>query len=113
MRMEMLRFLLPRPTLSNEEIEKGMKWLTWEGAAMMGFNSITESGFLAAYALLLGANNFQIGILAALPFMAQPTQILTIVLVERLKMRKAFAVFTWTAAQAVTSPSITRSVLGG
>ena len=43
---------------------------------MMGFNSITESGFLAAYALLLGANNFQIGVLAALPFWVQPTQIL-------------------------------------
>ena len=81
-----------------------MKWLTWEGAATMGFNSITESGFLAAYALLMGANNFQIGILAALPFMVQPTQILMIVLVERLKMRKAFAVLAWASAQAVWVP---------
>ena len=100
----MKRFLLPSPTLSDEEIEKGMKWLTWEGAATMGFNSITESGFLAAYALLMGANNFQIGILAALPFMVQPTQILMIVLVERLKMRKAFAVLAWASAQAVWVP---------
>ena len=100
----MLRFLLPRPTLSDEETERGMKWLTWEGAATMGFNSITESGFLAAYALLMGANNFQIGVLAALPFMVQPTQILMIILVERLKMRKAFAVLAWTASQLVWVP---------
>lgn len=99
-----MRFLLPSPTLSEEDTQRGMKWLTWEGAATMGFNSITESGFLAAYALLLGANNFQIGILAALPFMVQPTQILMIILVERLKMRKAFSVVAWTASQLVWVP---------
>ncbi|MCE2458138.1 MAG: MFS transporter, partial [Dehalococcoidia bacterium] len=65
---------MPRPTLSDDEVESGMKWLTWEGAATMGYSSITESGFLTAYALLMGANNFQIGLLAALPFLIQPTQ---------------------------------------
>lgn len=81
-----------------------MKWLTWEGAASMGFGSITGSGFLAAYALLMGANNFQIGVLAALPFLLQPAQILMIVVVERLKMRKALAVSSWTLAQALWIP---------
>ena len=97
-------FLSPKPTLTDEEVAKGMKWLTWEGAASMGFGSITGSGLLAAYALLLGANNFQIGFLAALPFLVQPTQIFMIVLVERLKMRKALAFSSWTIAQAIWIP---------
>ena len=96
-----MRLFSPRPTLSDQEIDSGMKWLTWEGAASMGFGSITGSGFLAAYALLMGANNFQIGVLAALPFLLQPTQILMIVVVERLKIRKLLAVSTWTLSQAL------------
>ena len=70
----------------------------------MGFGSIAGSGFLAAYALILGASNFQIGILAALPFLAQPTQIFMVALVERLRMRKALAVTTWALALSVWIP---------
>ena len=100
----MMRFLLPRSTLSDNDIESGMKWLTREGAATMGYSSITESGFLTAYALLMGANNFQIGLLAALPFLIQPTQFFMIAAVERLKMRKALSVATWMGAQATWIP---------
>ena len=100
----MVRFLLPKASLSDQDTRKGMKWLTWEGAATMGYSSITESGFLTAYALLLGANNFQIGFLAALPFLIQPTQLLMIAAVERLKMRKALTVATWMGAQATWVP---------
>jgi hypothetical protein len=61
--------LSPKPTISDQDVASGLRWLTWEGMASMGFFSITTSGFLAAYALLLGCNNFQIGILAAIPFL--------------------------------------------
>ena len=100
-----MRLFSPQPTLSDDDISRGAKWLTWEGAASMGFGSIAGSGFLAAYALLMGANNFQIGILAALPFLVQPAQILVITLVERLKMRKAIAVSTWALSQAIWIPT--------
>ena len=65
----------------------------------MGFYSITTSGFLAAYALLLGCNNFQIGILAALPFITQPLQIFVIPLVERFRRRKVITLASWIPAQ--------------
>jgi MFS family permease len=65
----------------------------------MGFFSITTSGFLAAYALALGCNNFQIGILAALPFLAQPIVILAIPLVERFRRRKVITLAFWIPAQ--------------
>jgi len=65
----------------------------------MGFFSITTSGFLAAYALVLGCNNFQIGVLAALPFLTQPLQIFVIPLVERFRRRKVIALASWIPAQ--------------
>ena len=65
----------PKPTISDQEVASGLKWLTRDGMASLGFSSITTSGFLAAFALILGANNLQIGILAAIPFLTQPLQV--------------------------------------
>jgi MFS family permease len=89
----------PKPTISDQDIATGLRWLTWEGTASMGFFSITTSGFLAAYALVLGCNNFQIGVLAALPFLTQPLQILVIPLVERFRRRKVITLASWIPAQ--------------
>lgn len=55
----------PKPTISEPELTSGLRWLTLEGTVSLGFNSITTSGFLAAYALALGANSLHIGVLAA------------------------------------------------
>ncbi len=99
-----MNFLKPKPTLTDEEISKGLRWMTLEGISSMGFGSITGSGFLAAYALILGANNFQIGILAALPFITQPLQIPLILVVERLKRRKLLAAGSWFLAQLFWIP---------
>jgi MFS family permease len=89
----------PKPTISDQDIAGGLRWLTWEGTASMGFFSITTSGFLVAYALVLGCNNFQIGILAALPFITQPLQIFVIPLVERFRRRKIITLAAWIPAQ--------------
>ncbi|HUV76144.1 MAG TPA: hypothetical protein VMW00_05825 [Dehalococcoidales bacterium] len=66
--------------------------MTLEGTVSLGFNSITTSGFLAAFALALGANNLQIGILAAISFLMQLIQLPAIWLVEKVRRRKAIAV---------------------
>lgn len=70
----------------------------------MGYWSITTSGFLAAYALALGATNLQIGMLASLSFLAQLIQIPAIVLVERIRKRKLIALITWIPAQLIWIP---------
>lgn len=75
--------------------------MTWEGVTSIALYSVTTSGLLAAFALALGANSFQIGILAAIPFIMQPIQIPSILLVERLRLRKAIAVLSWYPAQAM------------
>ena len=91
----------PKPTLSAQELDHGLRMVSLEGMLSLGFFSITTSGFLAAFALALGANNFQIGIIAAIPFITQIIQIPAILLVEKVKRRKLIAVSTWIPAQAL------------
>jgi len=94
----------PKPTISDDEVKRGLRYMTLEGMASLGFFSITTSGFLAAFALALGANNLQIGILAAIPFITQPLQIPAILLVERIRLRKAIALGTYLLAQMLWIP---------
>ncbi len=102
--MKVIELFRPKPTISDEEVHKGLRYMTLEGMASLGFFSITTSGFLAAFALTLGANNLQIGILASIPFITQPLQIPSILLVERLKRRKAIAVASFLIAQLLWLP---------
>ena len=94
----------PRPTLTDAEVARGLRWMTWEGMATMGVFSITTSGLMAAFALALGANAFQIGILAAIPSMTQPLQIPAILLVEKVRRRKLIAVVAKFATQVLWFP---------
>jgi MFS family permease len=102
--MQLFKFLTPKPTISDQDLSKGLHWLALEGGFSMGFFSITTSGFLAAFALALGANNLQIGILAAIPFIMQIVQLPTIWLVEKVRRRKLIAVSSWFPAQIMWIP---------
>ena len=99
-----LKLFKPRPTISDRELTTGLRWLTLEGMVSLGFNSITTSGLLAAFALALGANNLQIGILAATPFIMQIVQLPAIWLVEKVRRRKVIAVISWFPAQLLWFP---------
>lgn len=102
--MRLSRLFRPEPSLSEQEVQRGLRMMTWEGMASTGFTSITTSGFLAAYALAIGANNFQIGMLASLPFIMQLLQIPSIYLVEKVRSRKAISVIAWFIAQLLWFP---------
>ena len=66
--------------------------------------SLGSGGFMAAYALALGANNLQVGILAALPFVSQVLQLPTILVIEKFRARKAIGVPAWFLAQLTWLP---------
>ncbi|MBN2100099.1 MAG: MFS transporter [Dehalococcoidia bacterium] len=100
----MKRLFRPVPTMSERDASSGLRWLLREGMASLGLGSITTSGFMAAFALILGANNLQIGILAAIPFLTQPLQMAAIPLVERVRKRKLIAVAAWLPAQLLWVP---------
>ena len=78
--------------------------MVWEGVASGALFSLGSGGFMAAYALALGANNLQVGILAALPFITQVTQLPAILAVERFRRRKAIGIPALCAAQLLWIP---------
>ena len=96
--------LKPSETLTDEARQRGLKTLTFQTIAASGADGLASGGFLAAFALLLGASNFHIGVMAAIPSIMQPLQIAAVVLVERLRMRKVVAVPAYFTAFASWVP---------
>ncbi len=94
----------PKAELNEKELLYGLRMMTYEGMVSLGFYSITTSGFLAAFALALGASKFQIGVLVALYFITQPLQIPTILLIERVRKRKLITIVAWTITQLLWFP---------
>ena len=80
-----------KETLTKEEIQAGLSALVKDGAASMAFATLTGGPFLVAFALKLGASNLMIGLLAAIPPLAQLAQIPSVYLVERIRNRKAIS----------------------
>jgi MFS family permease len=95
----------PKLTLTEQEAKSGLRALTLQGTSGMGLDAITGGGFLAAYALALGASNSQIGVLASLPFLLQPLQVPAIALVEKFRRRKLITVLTMAVANSLWVPA--------
>lgn len=80
--------LTPQDILSDQDIQHGLKTLIHNGLTTQAFVTLTGGTFVVAYALMLGASTIQIGILAAIPPLAQLLQIPSIYLVERFRNRR-------------------------
>ncbi|SDH16888.1 MFS transporter [Chitinophaga filiformis] len=85
--------LKPKEVLTESEVRRGMNVVIWDGLASEMMTTFTGSAFLVAMALLMGANNVQIGILAALPTFTNIFQLISIWLVRKFNNRRAIAVF--------------------
>jgi len=66
-----MRLLAPKKSLSQADIKKGLHMVIWDGLAAEVMTSFTSGTFLVAVSLLLGANNFQIGLLSSMPLFNQ------------------------------------------
>lgn len=83
--------MLQLPTVaqvSGEQLDRGLGNLVKDGAYAQASGALTGGVLLVGYGLALGASNFVIGLLAAVPFLAQLAQVPTILLVERLRARR-------------------------
>jgi len=85
--------LRPQKVLTEQEVQRGLKLVIVDGLTAEAMTTLTGGAFLVAMALLMGANNFQIGLLAALPTFTNIFQLLSIWLVRRYNNRRAVAVF--------------------
>ena len=65
--------------------------MTRQAISAAGADGLASGGFLASFALILGASNFHIGIMTAIPFIMQPLQLVAVLAIERLRLRKAVA----------------------
>jgi len=69
--------------------------ILYDALASEAMGTLTTGVFLVGYALALGASNFAIGVLAAVPFAVQFLQVPAVALVEKLRARRLVA--TWAA----------------
>src|SRR3954465_4899374 len=80
--------------LTPVQVRTGLKRMIKDGLATEAMSCLTEGAFLVALALQLGASNFQIGLLAALPTFTNVFQLTAIWLVQRYKSRRAITVIS-------------------
>lgn len=75
-----------------------LPWIIRQGMGIQIMESLAVGAFLTAFALALGASNFVIGLLAAVPHLAQLAQIPAVYAVERIRRRRDVYVFSgWVA----------------
>ncbi|MBW8682771.1 MFS transporter [Chitinophaga rhizophila] len=84
--------LTPTKQLTEEQVNAGMRLVTNDGLAVETMVVLTGGTFLTALALKLGASNFQIGLLAALPTLTNIFQLFAIWLAQRYNNRRVITV---------------------
>lgn len=90
----MLSFLHPQDSVDRPATDRGLRMLLYDGMFSQTMGVLTGGAFLVAFALLLGASNKFIGLLAAIGPLAQILQIPAIFLVDRTRARKAMVVIS-------------------
>ena len=91
----MFNFLRPKDALSDADRARNSAVMMRQIFASSGADGFVSGGFLAAFALLIGASNLHIGIMTAIPFIMQPLQLFSVVLIERLRVRKPLALVAY------------------
>jgi len=79
-------------TLTSGEVRVGLQRVLWDGLATQAMVTLTSGIFLVAFALELGASNTVIGLLAAIPALAELIQIPSVLLVRKLQNRRLLTV---------------------
>src|SRR5581483_3993656 len=84
--------LSPDPTVTPADLERGKRALVKDAAWASMVGALCGGVILVGLALELGATPWHIGLLAALPFLAQLAQLPAISLIERMRERRKIAV---------------------
>jgi MFS family permease len=91
--------LSPDPNVTPADVERGKRALVKDAAWASMVGALYGGVILVGFALELGATPWHIGLLAALPFLAQLVQLPTILLIERLRERRKIAVAAVTVSR--------------
>ena len=94
-----------RATASNEATtERGLKALVWDGIFSQALGVFTGGTLLTGCALELGASPAFIGLLAAIPFFAQLAHVPAVVLIEKVRRRRAICLVATLIARLMLLP---------
>ncbi|MHC4674583.1 MAG: MFS transporter [Planctomycetota bacterium] len=88
----MFGWFRPKDQLQEEEVSQGLRMLMYDGMCSQVMGVLTGGAFLVAFAVLLGASNTVIGLLAAIAPLTQILQIPTIFVVDKIRLRKFLVV---------------------
>lgn len=81
-------------SLAPSAIQRGLRLSIAEGLLSNIHVTVTSGAFLTGFALLLGAGDFELGLIAALPFVGQLSQFVGAYLEERLGARRMLVALT-------------------
>lgn len=81
----------PSERISENQLNSGLRLVIADGLSAEAMVVFTSGTFLTAMAIHMGASNFQLGLLAALPTFTTIFQLLSIWLVQRFNNRKLIA----------------------
>ncbi len=88
------------------DILKALRISIYDGVFAQSFAVLTGSIFLPAFALVLGANSFQIGLLASISFFATLSQLPGAYLIEKHQQRKQLVLFSAGTARFLWIPIV-------
>ncbi|MBO9571446.1 MAG: MFS transporter [Chitinophagaceae bacterium] len=91
--------LKPSNQLSELEIQSGLKYVTRDGLFTEAMVAFTGGTFLVAMAMQMGASNFQLGLLAALPTLCNVLQLSSIWMVHKFRNRRVISAVCSTLAR--------------
>ncbi len=83
-----------RPPPDDPEERRALRLILYDALASEAMGTLTTGVFLVGFAVALGAGNFAIGVLAAVPFSVQLLQIPAVLLVERWRARRDICVWS-------------------
>src|SRR3954470_402794 len=95
--------LSPHPTVTPQDVERGKRALVKDAAWASMVGALYGGVVLVGFALEIGATPWHIGLLAAIPFLAQVAQLPAIALVERIRARKKIAVIAVAISRVMIS----------
>ncbi len=90
----MFTWLGPKQTLEEADVQRGLRMLLQDGICSQVMGNLTGGAFLVAFALLLGASNVVVGVLAAVGPFTQILQIPAVYVVEKVRNRRLLTSFS-------------------
>lgn len=81
-----------KEALTENDFRKSVSMLTLDGVCSMGMGTLQGGVFLSAFALGLGATNYEIGLIATIGFFAQFMQLPGLLLLRMFRKRRAIVV---------------------